>query len=162
MKRVLITGMSGVGKSTVIAELARRGFKAVDADQPAYSAPVDFAASDVPRFGAERDWCWREDVMTGLLDAEDAAVLFVSGTSSNQSKFYPRFDHVVLLTAPDAVMNARMIARDTNAYGKDPAERARQLALKPIVEPLLRRAADVVLDTSAPLEEVAARLLRLA
>ncbi len=32
MKRVLLTGMSGVGKSTVIGALAVRGFKAVDED----------------------------------------------------------------------------------------------------------------------------------
>ena len=32
MKRVLLTGMSGTGKSTVINELAARGYKAVDID----------------------------------------------------------------------------------------------------------------------------------
>ena len=30
--RVLVTGMSGTGKSTVLGELARRGWHAVDAD----------------------------------------------------------------------------------------------------------------------------------
>jgi len=32
MKRVLLTGMSGTGKSTVVAELVGLGFKAVDLD----------------------------------------------------------------------------------------------------------------------------------
>ena len=32
MKRVLLTGMSGTGKSTVINELAARGYQAVDTD----------------------------------------------------------------------------------------------------------------------------------
>jgi dephospho-CoA kinase len=32
VKRVLITGMSGTGKSTVIAELAARGYNAADTD----------------------------------------------------------------------------------------------------------------------------------
>ena len=45
VKRVLLTGMSGTGKSTVVAELAARGYKAVDADDPALSelvsVPVD-------------------------------------------------------------------------------------------------------------------------
>ena len=40
MKRVLITGMSGTGKSTVIAELAARGYKAVDVDEPEFSVLV--------------------------------------------------------------------------------------------------------------------------
>lgn len=32
VKRVLLTGMSGTGKSTVIAALAARGYKALDTD----------------------------------------------------------------------------------------------------------------------------------
>ena len=34
MKRVLITGMSGTGKSAVIQELASRGYPAHDLDSP--------------------------------------------------------------------------------------------------------------------------------
>lgn len=37
MKRILLTGISGVGKSTLTGELARLKFKAVDADRDAYS-----------------------------------------------------------------------------------------------------------------------------
>jgi septin family protein len=53
MKRVLLTGMSGTGKSTVINELAARGYKAVDTDDhglsdwvavPWRSQPVDTSA----------------------------------------------------------------------------------------------------------------------
>ena len=32
MKRVLLTGMSGTGKSSVIRELAALGYKAIDTD----------------------------------------------------------------------------------------------------------------------------------
>ena len=31
---------------------------------------------------------------------EDVDVLFVSGCAANVFKFYPRFDHIILLTAP--------------------------------------------------------------
>ena len=40
MKRVLLTGMSGTGKSSVIRELAARGFKAIDTDSDEWSAFV--------------------------------------------------------------------------------------------------------------------------
>lgn len=41
MKRILLTGMSGTGKSTVICELAALGYKAVDADSDEYSEWVE-------------------------------------------------------------------------------------------------------------------------
>jgi adenylate kinase family enzyme len=102
VKRVLITGMSGTGKSTVIEELAARGLKAVDAD-----------------YGGQ-DWIWREDRIAELLSTEDADVLFLSGTAPNQEMFYGQFDHIVLLTAPASVMTERLIRRTNNQYGKDP------------------------------------------
>ena len=34
MRKVLVTGMSGTGKSTALAELRTRGFEVVDTDEP--------------------------------------------------------------------------------------------------------------------------------
>ena len=87
---ILITGMSGTGKSTVIEELAARGYRAVDIDSPEWS-----------EYAPDGDWIWREDRVQALLDSlgEDD-ILFLSGCAENQGKFYPWFDKVVLLSAP--------------------------------------------------------------
>ena len=156
MKRVLITGMSGTGKSSVQAELRERGFKTVDTDYGGWSEQVDVTASGDP---PSREWLWREDLMARLLATEDADVLFVSGATRNQTKFYPQFDHVVLLTAPVAVITERLTRRTNNPYGKDPAELAEVLGLKETVEPALRRAADLEIDTNIPLNEVVETIL---
>lgn len=39
MARILITGMSGVGKSTLLDELARRGRTTVDTDYDGWQLP---------------------------------------------------------------------------------------------------------------------------
>ncbi len=164
MKRILITGMSGVGKSTVIDALAARGYKAVDADQADFShwvaASTVAAAAGTP-VEPDRDWVWQEDRMRKLLTTADAGSLFVSGTAANMGQFLPHFDHVILLSAPVALIVERLATRTTNRYGKDPAEVQRVIELISSVEPLLRRIADHEIDTSAPLEEVVASILRL-
>ena len=165
MKRILITGMSGTGKSSVIAELAARGYKAVDADSPEYSEWLevtgDTSALGSPEWGA-KDWMWREDRVQDLLSTEDADLLFVSGCAANMGKFLPQFDHVVLLSAPAEVIVERLATRTTNTYGKRPEEVARTLELIESIEPRLRRVAGHEIDASAPLDEVVATVLRIA
>lgn len=164
MKRMLLTGMSGTGKSTVIGELAARGYKAVDADCDEFSHWVEVEGSADP-FGSTvevgRDWVWREDRIHDLLSTQDSEVLFLSGCAENMPKFFPQFDHIVLLSAPAEVIVRRLRSRTTNPYGKHPDEIARVLGLLESVEPLLRRVAGHEIDTSAPLEAVVAAILRL-
>jgi adenylate kinase family enzyme len=126
MKKILVTGMSGTGKSTVLLELARRGHRTVDTDSDDWSQWL------------EDDWIWREDRITALLTQRFNGVLYVSGCKSNQGQFYKHFDAVVLLSAPAEVILARIASRDTNNYGKSPHERALILEHVQTVEPLLR------------------------
>jgi dephospho-CoA kinase len=146
--RVLITGMSGVGKSSVIAELTALGYKAVDTD--------DGWCERLPD-GPRR---WREDAVETLLEAEDADALFVSGCEENQVRFHPRFDHIVLLSAPVGVLAERLATRTNNSFGKSGEEFRRFLEDVESVEPRLRAVADHQIDTTMPLGEVVSTLLR--
>ena len=91
MTAVLVTGMSATGKSTALAELARRGHRVVDTDDDGW-------IEDVPQHdGAGCEPLWREDRIDALLAGHADGALFVSGCVANQGRFYPRFDAVVLL-----------------------------------------------------------------
>lgn len=161
MKRVLLTGMSGTGKSTLICELAARGYKAIDTDSDEWSEWVNVAGDEAAGQPAEPDWVWREARIQRLLSTEDANVLFVSGCKSNQSKFYAQFDHVVLLSAPTRLIVERLATRTNNPYGKHPDELAQVLWYVQTVEPLLRRGASLEVDTSAPVSQVIVTILSL-
>ena len=162
MRRVLLTGMSGTGKSTVIRALAARGYKAVDTDYDDWCEWANVAGDpDTPGTAAEPDWIWREDLIQHLLTTEDAETLFVSGCTSNQGKFYRQFDQIVLLSAPTELIVERLKTRTTNPYGKHPDELARVLGHLQTVEPLLRRDASFEVDTSAPLDQVIESILDL-
>jgi dephospho-CoA kinase len=153
--RALITGMSGTGKSSALWELARRGHRVVDTDSGLWSCWAT-AEDGTP------DWIWREDSMLDLLMNHTSGKLFVAGCETNQRRFYPFFDHVVLLSAPAEVLLARVAERDTNPYGKSPHERADILRNLAEVEPRLRRSATVEIDATAPLAAVVQRLDELS
>ena len=160
VKRVLITGVSGTGKSTVTAALAARGYQAVDADDPDFSEMVGVSEGTLTGLGSGVDWVWREDRIGELLADHREGTLFVSGCSPNQGTFYSQFDHVVLLVAPPDLVVERLATRTSNDFGKSPDELARALQLQRDVEPLLRRGADLEVDTTASVDEVVAAILR--
>ena len=149
MKRVLLTGMSGTGKSAVVRALAARGYKAIDTDD---------------------GWCqllpdgrqmWREEAIEALLGTEDADILFIAGCEENQVQFHARFDHIILLSAPLETLADRLASRTSNSFGKAPEELRRVLDDLETVEPLLRRVADHEIRTTVPLTEVVMTVLRL-
>ena len=160
MSRILVTGMSGTGKSSALAELARRGYRVVDTDDPGWREYRKHAEPVDERHLGE--YLWVEERMAALLDADDPRSLFVAGGVSNQSKFYDRFDAVVLLSAPADVILDRVAKRMTNDYGKNSLERGMILADLTEIEPLLRAECTHELDASRPLDEVVADLVAIA
>lgn len=160
VKRVLLTGMSGTGKSTVVEELVARGYKAVDTDHHGLTELVAVPDDDPTSLAPGRDWLWREDRVQQLLSTNDVDLLFLSGCAPNQPSFYPQFDHIILLTAPASVITARLTTRTNNPYGKQPHELARVLHLQQTIEPLLKPAADLEIDTTIPIDQVVATILR--
>jgi dephospho-CoA kinase len=138
--------MSGTGKSSLLAELARRGHDVVDTDDPGWIVEVD----------GER--LWDETRLAALL-ARDPLV--VQGTVANQGRFYDRFDAVVLLSAPAGVLLERLATRTTNDFGKSEEERTRILDDLEHVEPLLRRGCTHELDATRPLPDLADEVERL-
>lgn len=153
---ILVTGMSGTGKSTALNALSRRGYRVVDTDFGGW-------IEDVPRPDGGVEPQWREDLIERLISEHERSgePLFLAGTVSNQGAFYSRFDEVVLLSAPLEVLLERVAHRDTNPFGKSAGERDRIVADTIRVEPVLRASATVEIDTRQPLSAVVDRLAAL-
>ena len=134
--RILLTGMSGTGKSTLVAELRTRGVTAYDADEDGFSEPR----------GAGR-WGWRRAAVADLLERHTEGLLCFAGCSEEQADL--PFDYRVLLTAPEAVLIERLRTRTNNPYGRTDAELAQILSDRAEIEPLLRRTSDLVLTSTA-------------
>ena len=139
--------MSGVGKSTVLAELAARGIHTVDTDYGDWIEVV------------EGERLWREDVVDSLL--REPGELVLAGTVANQGAFYDRLAGVVLLTVPVDEALRRIDVRTSNDWGKRPEDREAIERDFAEVEPLLRAGATLILDGRRPVGETADEIVAL-
>ncbi len=135
----------------MLVALGRLGFQVVDTDEPGWTEWSD----------REGGYVWREDRITELLAREDGPSLFVSGTVSNQGRFYPRFDAVVLLSAPAEVILSRIENRSTNTFGKSPEQRELVLQDLAHAEPMLRRTCTHEIVATQPLTSIVEQLAEL-
>jgi hypothetical protein len=87
-----VTGMSGTGKSSELAMLARHGHRTVDTDDPGWIVQSQTPDGPEPLWDLER--------VSALLDRHRVGWLFIAGCVANQGALYDRFDAVVLLSAP--------------------------------------------------------------
>ena len=105
MRNVLVTGMSGTGKSTALAELAKRGFRVVETDRAPWSEWSD----------ADGGYVWREELIEELLARDEVVVKPIArgdctvhnervmhGSGGNQTAGYRRA-YIVAYRSEDTV-----------------------------------------------------------
>ena len=159
--KTLITGMSGTGKSAIIAELVGTGHLALDLDENGFSRwmPCDGNPTGA---NSGHDWVWNEERLDEQLRQDIDKPLFLAGCAPNMGRFVPRFDRIILLSAPAEILLSRVSARSSNDYGKTSAEADRIVENLQEVEPRLRRIATHEVDASKALTDVVSAVLRAA
>ena len=146
--RVLLTGMSGVGKSALLRALKTPDNLTIDMDYDGwieYSEAYGERAIDVER------------VLRLFADQSDREMI-LSGTAINQGKLYPHLDRVIVLTAPLEVMRRRILARADHSFGKSPQEWEQIMRDKEEVEPLLLRGCTHAIETADSIENTVMRI----
>jgi shikimate kinase len=109
-----------------------------------------------------KDWVWRENRVRELLSGAEEGTLFISGCAENMSRLFPLIDCIILLSAPVETIVERLAARSPAGYGYAADERRKVVDLIAAVEPLLRKSADLEIDTRKPVRATVDEILQIS
>lgn len=130
--KVLITGVAGTGKSTIIKALNVRGISAIDLhDVPGLFHWQDKETKEKIQYTPVESKEWFNTVdrlcdipkLKELLSEHDNVVMAGATSGSNQEEFLSLFDKIILLQAKPETLVHRMQTRvNKSGYGKTKAE----------------------------------------
>ena len=169
MGAVQIAGCSAAGKSTVAAELARRGLVSIDADDdPGLARFVDQDGTVVEEEPAAPDlawldrhgWAWDPARLDELIEVAAASTLYVCGGADNQHELAGRFAQVFRLEIDERTMLARLDARrDHHDWGRIGDTREYLRRKLPSLQHSLRASGAIAIDARQPLNQVVDAIL---
>ncbi len=148
MKRVLLTGMSGTGKSTMLRMLASDRIAVLELDDWMDESPMN------------SDRLIPVDRVKKFLQSHLDQHVVLAGCESNQRELYDMLDAVVLLTASPDTIRKRILERKENPFGKSAEEMEKILSDQQVVEPLLMKSCTFVLNTECPPGDVCREIIR--
>jgi thymidylate kinase len=130
-----ITGVSGSGKSTVLAELKRRGLEAYGTDEDNLAAFYHTETGTktpafIPAEARTQEWRkyheWKVPVETieKLRRQATHHPFFFCGVVANDAEFWDKFEQVFCLYVPPEEIKRRIEVRADNDFGKNPHELA--------------------------------------
>jgi gluconate kinase len=159
----LVTGVAGSGKTTIAAELTKRGYDARNMDaieglcswvdlstgQSDPNFKRDSAADWVDRY----DWLWDETQLIRLLN--ETSDTFFCGSSGNQDQFYSQFGKIFLLEMDDQLIRDRVLRnKRDHSYGRMPGELEAILGYYEKFQDKAKSSGATIIDVRKPITEI--------
>jgi dephospho-CoA kinase len=170
---VLVTGISGSGKSTVCVALQARGYEAHDMDLDGNAAWVhretgrSWPSDRHPDTGAS-DWFeqyeWRvvTEKVEALATRARERTIFLAGMASNGHEVFHLFSRVIYLSIDEPTLRRRVASRTTNDFGKTSNELAAILEWHEFAERQHRQAGATIIDATLSPDRVVDAVLEVA
>jgi thymidylate kinase len=169
---IWITGISGVGKSSVRAELRERGYEAYGTDEEGLARWVNTSTGAVTsgadaalrdrEFLAHNEWRVDPELVHQLADRAMNRPAFLCGAVNNEVEVWDLFAGTILLSVDEATVRDRLAGRVTNDFGKSAHELELVLGWHKTFDEEHRRDGSVIVDATRPVCEVVDEILQIA
>ena len=169
MSKVYITGISGVGKSSVAEELSKLGIRAIDIDAvPGLCRWKNKKTGERAdyQYGIGREWLEAHDYFCDSnklkkMINESGAAVAVFGVASNQQEYWDCFDKIILLRCKEETFIHRLSTRSgDNEFARTPDEQKHILSwYKEYEDDMIKKGA-IAINTEDPLPVVVDKVIR--
>ena len=166
--KIIITGIAGTGKSTIVKALNERGITALDLhDVPDLFFWQDKKTKEKVEYTPIHSQDWFDGVerlcnmtqLKELLARYDNIIMAGTGGDS-QAEYLPLFDKVILLQADPAVLVHRMQTRiNKSGYGKTKAEQDDNVEWQKEFDPELLSLGAIPVNTEGKLNDVVDKII---
>lgn len=162
--KILVTGISGTGKTTLAKSLAERGYKTIDIDH------IPNLCSWINRETGEKSLLSNiEDPDNEFIDSHDYVCdvvqleemmdrseenVFVFGSVGDNSSLVHLFDKIILLQCGPETIVHRLESRQTNDFGKKKEVQNRMLEWRDVFDNLMVGAGAIVINTDQSIGKV--------
>ena len=166
-KNILVTGVSGTGKSTVYVELKKRGVEAIGIDENTeLSYWVNKKTKEVvawekdftDEFISNHDWVCNVPVLSDLVEKAKKTVV-VCGSSDNIVECMGLFEMTLLLKCSPETFTSRIKSRVDNDYGQDESTKKALLGYYKKYNQDCLDAGAVIIDAEQSIDEVVNKVL---
>jgi len=160
-KSVLITAVSGTGKTTVCKALNELGCDAVDIESVAglYELVNEKTGEVVPgnleQISEGIDWNCNKSRLKKLVESQKSDVTFYCGGMSNTFDVWDAFDLVIMLTISDEATVRRLSTRQSGEFGSSKVNRDWVLSWKHSFEKRLLNDGAIPVNAEGDPQEVA-------
>ena len=170
-KKVLITGVSGTGKTTVARHFKELGFDSADIEDDVAGmfkmvhkgTQKIFVGYDNanPEHIKSADWICNVEKLKTYLASQKSELAFYSGIASNMDDILPLFDKIIVLQPNAKILNERLKNREgTDDIGNNQAGRDTVLGWKDWWEDKMQKKGATLIDANGSPDEICKEIIR--
>jgi broad-specificity NMP kinase len=167
-KSILVTGISGSGKSSVCSEMRKCGYKAYDIENMAgLFTMIDKKTGKATKkydknnldWVKQHDWTCDKKKLQILMRKNAKGIVFYCGTASNFDELLSLFDKIFLLKARKNTLRKRLSTRKSHSFGRTSEVQEWIFSWEKWWEDHMRGKGAIIVDANRDVQKIATDIL---